>query len=84
MMRMRTLRELDAAGVSTWTEDEAEFHLSDTFDREFRRRPDLLEPYLPTLDAAQTVRERIDVMRRALRETIRLRYPLRNPNDGEN
>jgi hypothetical protein len=51
-------------------------HLEQTFAHAVDQRPDLMEPYLIRLEGA-TEAERKDIMREALRETFKLRYPSR-------
>lgn len=50
--------------------------LRNIFDAEFRRFPDLLEPYVVMLVEAKEQSDAEAIMRSALRETIRRRYPL--------
>ena len=42
----------------------------------FRLFPHLFEPYLIELDAAETQRERLRIMRRSLAETVSQRFPV--------
>lgn len=52
-------------------------HIRTTFDGACRAHPDLMERYVILLSDAETAEEQLVVMRRALRETIKQRYPLR-------
>lgn len=52
-------------------------HLSQTFEAAEKAHPDLMEPYTVLLSqATENAAERMEIMRRGLRETIRRRYPL--------
>lgn len=50
--------------------------LKKTFDGEFRRKPDIMEPYVIRLDGVTDEQERVAIMRAGLRETIGARWPL--------
>jgi hypothetical protein len=56
-----------------WNADEARHHLAVTFDRCVKTWPDILDPYVVLLIEANPDEE-IEIMRRALRETVLLRY----------
>lgn len=68
------MAELDDLPVTEWTPEEGVAHLSATFDEATRAFPALFEPYLILLADADEV-EKIDIMRRGLRETFKARYP---------
>jgi hypothetical protein len=72
---MRTLHELDRLKVSEWTEEEALFHLTHTFDAACRMFPDIMEPWIPRVDGTTDRLEKLECMRLALRSTFRARYP---------
>jgi hypothetical protein len=61
--------------VHEWSEDEAYQHCLDLWNRNFREFPDLLEPYLVSLDNAETRQDRVRVMRQGLAETFTRRFP---------
>jgi len=67
--------------VAKWTSEEAFHHLDETFTRAISERPDLMEPYLVKLAEAQTEEEGAAIMRQGLRETIKLRYPLKHSSN---
>lgn len=56
-----------------WTPEEAKHHLTGTFDQAVRLWPDLMDPYVVLLIEASPDQE-VDIMRRALRETVLRRY----------
>ena len=59
-------------------------HLEETFDREFRRRPDLLEPYVVRMERSNVqlgVEEKEKIMRLGLAETFSRRWPIRKPTE---
>lgn len=47
------------------------------FDSEFRRVPDIMEPYAIRLDGVEDASERREIMRAGLRDTIQARWPLK-------
>lgn len=51
-------------------------HITETFEAAEKAHHDLMEPYAIRLAEAETNEEKIDIMRRGLRETIRQRVPL--------
>jgi len=52
-------------------------HISQTFAAAEKAHPDLMEPYSVLLgEAREDAAERMEIMRRGLRETIRRRVPL--------
>ncbi len=59
-----------------WTPDQAFEHCLETWRRNLRLFPDLMEPYLLSVDNADTNADRLLVMRKALAETFTRRYPL--------
>lgn len=76
---MRTVAELDEIPVLEWTSEEGFAHLTATFDEAARAFPGLLERYVIMLADASEDGEKIDIMRRGLRETIKARYPQHQP-----
>ena len=54
----------------------ADLHLASTFEAAERTHPDLMEPYSVLLVEALTASDRVEIMRRGLRETIRDRLPM--------
>lgn len=67
---------MDQAG-GVMTEQEAHAHLTETFDQNVRSFPEIMEPYVVLLADVFERDEQTSIMRRALRETIRARYPLK-------
>lgn len=62
--------------TTKWTPEAVMAHLTETFGIVAKQFPDLIEPYQILLgDAADDV-DRVEIMRRGLRETIGRRYPL--------
>lgn len=58
----------------------ADKHLAGTFAENERMFPDIMEPWSIMLaDRDLSASERVDIMRRGLRETIGARYPLAEP-----
>ena len=58
-----------------WTPEEALHHLTGTFNLNVKQFPDIMEPYVVMLaDAPES--EHMEIMRSALRNTIKQRYPL--------
>ena len=52
-------------------------HLSQTFEAAEKAHPDLMEPYSVLLgEAREDAAERMEIMRRGLRETIKRRMPM--------
>jgi hypothetical protein len=51
-------------------------HLRGTFEGAEKRHPDLMERYSGRLAEADSVDEKIEIMRAGLRETFRTRYPM--------
>lgn len=75
---MRTRFELEDIPVNEWTREEGIAHLTATFDQAAGAFPALFEPYVILLaDAEQDAS--VDIMRRAMGETIRARYPQHQP-----
>jgi hypothetical protein len=66
---------LDERPTHAWTNEEARSHLTATFNSACASHPDLMEPYLIALSAAEPDEE-VSIMRRGLRETIKQRFPL--------
>lgn len=66
---------LDLIPVAEWTPEEAYEHCLETWQSNFRQFPDLLEPYVVSLDNADTNDDRIRVMRQSLAETFKRRWP---------
>lgn len=63
--------------VTEWSEAEAFQHLNATFSGAVKAFPDIMEPWVLRLDGLTDTAEITAVMRHGLRETIKLRYPLR-------
>lgn len=62
--------------ASVWTSEAIHAHLTETFLLVAKQFPDLLEPYQILLGDAANDADRVEIMRRGLRETIAMRYPL--------
>lgn len=60
---------------SPWTPEMVKAHLSETFTLVGRQFPSLLERYEIMLADADSDADRVEIMRRGLRETINARYP---------
>jgi hypothetical protein len=71
------MRDLDAIPVEEWTIDEQREHLAQTFDRASKAKAhaDLMEPYVIALSDCGGEADRVEAMRRGLRETFKCRYP---------
>jgi hypothetical protein len=74
-------RDLDSMNVSEWTPEEIVSHRHETFALACRHHPDLMESYSIALGEEDDANERLEIMRRGLRETFCLRYPARH-TDG--
>lgn len=74
--------DYETLDVAEWTPEEAAHHLGGTFDRCARIWPDILAPYVTMLADAPPGSE-VEIMRNALRDTIRQRYPLRGFEEGD-
>ena len=72
--------ELHLLPTNEWTREEVVIHLEETFDREFRRRPDLLEAYVGRMEGKEEG-ERVKIMRQGLAETFSKRWPIRKPTE---
>jgi hypothetical protein len=59
---------------SLWTEQQAYEHLLETFNINCRMFPDIMDRYVAQLEADDR-KTNIEVMRRALRETLKARWP---------
>lgn len=79
---MRTPAELDDIPVLEWTAEEGIAHLAATFDEAARTFQALFEPYQILLGDAPDEADRVDIMRRGLRETIKARYPQHQPAEA--
>jgi hypothetical protein len=64
------------SNVTSWSPETKRAHLVETFNLVAKQFPDLLEPYQILLGDAETEVDRIEIMRRGLRETIAKRYQL--------
>ncbi len=65
---------LDEIPVAQWTPEQAYDHCLETWQANFRKFPDLFEPYIRILDDAETNEERLRIMRRSLAETFKQRW----------
>ncbi len=61
--------------VVAWSAEHAYQHCLQTWQENFRQFPDLLEPYVVSLDAADTNDDRLRIMRQSLAETFKRRWP---------
>ena len=71
----RPLRVLDELPVAEWTQYEAFLHLLDTFQRNVRMFPDIMERYVTATGLTDDKNEQVAIMQAALRETIHRRFP---------
>jgi hypothetical protein len=64
------------SNTTKWTPEMVLQHLAETFTLVGKQFPALLEPYEILLADAHDDADRVEIMRRGLRETIRQRYPM--------
>ena len=74
-MSERALHVLDHLPVSTWTQEEAFAHLLDSFQRNVRQFPEIMERYVIATAETDDKNEQAAIMRRSLSETINQRFP---------
>jgi hypothetical protein len=59
---------------SLWTPEEANYHLKLTFNSSVEMWPDIMEPYVVMLADCSSPEEKVEIMRRGLRETVKERF----------
>lgn len=72
---MRTIDQLDNVPTSEWTPEEAYAHLRHVFDTAVKQHPSLMESYVAIAVETASREEEMAIMRTALMDTFRLRYP---------
>lgn len=72
----RPLHVLDNLPVSTWSQEEAFRHLLDTFHRNVRMFPEIMERFVIAVAETDDKTEQAAIMRNALASTIKQRFPL--------